>query len=183
MADTARLLPVDAPQDLTAIFSREMPWMNVARSLLSEGGPVGTSTPTRAVRLVREIDRMIGPIDMPWCGFFVAQCLRAVHLDHDIPRIYFRARPWRSWGREVSPQLGAIMCFWHYDPRTPFGHVAFYLGEDEEAYHVLGGNQDEAVSVKRYPKERFVTARWPRALKAPGRTRWAPPEEAEPFRK
>jgi len=41
------------------------------------------------------------------------------------------------------------------------GHVGFYAGEDERAYHVLGGNQSDSVSITRIPKDRLLEARWP----------------------
>ena len=118
------------------------------------------------------------PWTVPWCGLFVAHCLRVAMPRIEIPRLPMRARPWRRWGVETRPQLGALMLFWHYDPRLPFGHVAFYWAEDRDAYHVLGGNQGHRVCVQRYPKDRFVTARWPEGVAQPGMRRLASPDVA-----
>ncbi|MEG8056929.1 hypothetical protein QP150_09490 [Sphingomonas sp. 22L2VL55-3] len=41
------------------------------------------------------------------------------------------------------------------------GHVGFYVGEDATAYHVLGGNQGDTVSVARIAKDRCIARRWP----------------------
>jgi hypothetical protein len=41
------------------------------------------------------------------------------------------------------------------------GHVGFYVGEDATAYHVLGGNQGNAVNVMRIAKDRCIAIRWP----------------------
>ena len=45
--------------------------------------------------------------------------------------------------------------------RTGGGHVGFYVGEDKDAYHILGGNQSDMVSIARVAKDRHVATRWP----------------------
>ena len=44
------------------------------------------------------------------------------------------------------------------------GHVGFYVGEDGTHYHVLGGNQDDAVSIAKIAKSRLVASRWPKGV-------------------
>jgi fatty acid/phospholipid biosynthesis enzyme len=41
------------------------------------------------------------------------------------------------------------------------GHVGIYVAEDASAFHVLGGNQGDAVSVARVAKDRCVAVRRP----------------------
>ena len=41
------------------------------------------------------------------------------------------------------------------------GHVGFYVGEDAAAYHILGGNQGDAVTIVRIVKSRYIARRWP----------------------
>jgi hypothetical protein len=53
--------------------------------------------------------------------------------------------------------LGDILTF----KRNAGGHVGFYVGEDATAYHVLGGNQSNQVSVSRIAKSRLYQARRP----------------------
>ena len=45
--------------------------------------------------------------------------------------------------------------------RPQGGHVAFYVGEDAQTFHTLGGNQSDAVSITRIDKARCVGMRWP----------------------
>ncbi|MFX8605073.1 hypothetical protein ABTM12_19650, partial [Acinetobacter baumannii] len=53
------------------------------------------------------------------------------------------------------------MVFWRVSPTSGKGHVGFYLGEDDDAYYILGGNQSDSVSITWVTKARFVAARWP----------------------
>ena len=54
------------------------------------------------------------------------------------------------------------MVFWRGSPSGWKGHIGFYWAEDDDAYHILGGNQSNSVSVTRIAKERLITARWPK---------------------
>ncbi|MEO0360417.1 MAG: hypothetical protein AAF322_04880 [Pseudomonadota bacterium] len=132
------------------------------------------------VRAVQQVDRFF-PFDVAWCGLFVRHCLMTVAPDLSPPFPALRARPWGEWGEPTTPQLGAIMVFWVRSPDSPFGHVGFYVGEDETHFHVLGGNQRDSVIVERFPKHRLLACRWPAFApdEASGR-RIARPTDAAP---
>jgi len=57
--------------------------------------------------------------------------------------------------------LGAVMVFWRGSPNGWKGHVGFYWAQDNDAYHIIGGNQANSVSVTRIAKTRLLSARWP----------------------
>lgn len=100
--------------------------------------------------------------ETPWCGTFVAQCMREAGLS--IPKNWFRAKAWADWGdalRFDSLSLGAVLVF----DRKGGGHVGFYVGEDATHFHVYGGNQSNAVNVMRLEKSRCSAARWPSGIK------------------
>ena len=158
----------------------DIPWLAEAERMMRTA-PAELSGRRDLLHRLGRMNRRT-PWTVPWCGLLVAHCLRVAMPGVAVPALPARARPWKAWGVPVRPQLGAVMVFWHYHPRLPFGHAAFYWAEDEEAYHVLGGNQDHRVCVRRYPKSRLVTARWPEGLRPPGLHRSAPPEAARPFR-
>jgi uncharacterized protein (TIGR02594 family) len=91
----------------------------------------------------------------PWCGVFAAYCVTAAGLVP--PDIAVRAKSWGTWGEASKPCVGAVLVF----ERKGGGHVGFYVGEDKDAYHVLGGNQGDAVSITRIAKDRCIAVRWP----------------------
>lgn len=97
--------------------------------------------------------------ETPWCGTFVAHCLRESNLP--LPNNWYRAKEWATYGsnlRTTHVAPGAILVF----ARTGGGHVGFYVGEDYAHYYVLGGNQGNAVSIAKIAKVRCIAIRWPR---------------------
>ncbi|PZR89656.1 MAG: TIGR02594 family protein [Stutzerimonas stutzeri] len=95
--------------------------------------------------------------DIPWCGLFVGHVVAVTLPREKLPSNPLGALNWQSFGRQASPAVGAILVF----KRTGGGHVGFYVGEDRTHYHVLGGNQSNAVNVSRIEKSRLVAVRWP----------------------
>lgn len=93
---------------------------------------------------------------IPWCGLFLA--LVAKRAGKDIPETPLWALSWAAWA-SPSPEaaLGDVLVF----KRQGGGHVGLYVGEDEEAFHVLGGNTADAVGITRISRARLVRARRP----------------------
>ncbi len=91
---------------------------------------------------------------IPWCGLFVA--VVAKRATWSLPDSPLWALSWADWGRPTErPMLGDVLTF----KRPGGGHVGLYVGEDAGAYHVLGGNQSDAVTITRIAKARFYRAR------------------------
>ena len=153
--------------------------MAEAERLLRAQTPRGLSRRDR-LRWIGWVDRRL-PLSLPWCGLFVAHCLRVAIPDVPVPPVRVRARPWEGWGEPCAPQIGAIMVFWHYHPRAPLGHVGFYWAEDREAFHILGGNQRDRVLIQRYPKDRLTACRWPAGRAQTRLRRYLAEEQAAPF--
>lgn len=91
---------------------------------------------------------------IPWCGLFVSIC--AHRAGKPLAASPLWARSWAKWG-SPSPDaaLGDVLVF----ARNGGGHVALYVGEDENYYHCLGGNQGDAVSIVRVSKSRCIAVR------------------------
>lgn len=111
------------------------------------------------------------PAKIPWCGDFVETCIALSLPDEPLPKNPYLALNWKNWALEVTPQFGAVLSFWRGSPSSWKGHVGFYVGEDSTHFHVLGGNQSNAITVSRIAKTRLRKggSRWPStALKASG---------------
>jgi len=92
---------------------------------------------------------------VPWCGLFIG--ILAKRAGKPVRQDMLGARNWLKWGNPVmgAPELGDVLVF----ARKGGGHVGLYVGEDEEAFHILGGNQSDSVSITRILKSRYLGAR------------------------
>jgi uncharacterized protein (TIGR02594 family) len=99
---------------------------------------------------------------IPWCGLFMA--LVALRAGKSFPSSPLWALSWAKFGVEAGqPRLGDVLTF----TRKGGGHVALYVGEDARAFHVLGGNQGDCVSITRVDKMRLYRARRPAYINMP----------------
>lgn len=85
-----------------------------------------------------------------WCAAFVNWCLT---IAGETPRNSAWALDWARWGRAASPPRIGVVVVWKRTFRGQSGgHVGFYLSETPSQIEVIGGNQGNSVSVRRYPK-------------------------------
>ena len=108
--------------------------------------------------------------EVPWCSAFV----NGIAWELRLPRTKSAAaRSWLTVGRPISlSDAGAdasVVILKRGDGSQPGpeilkaqGHVGFYAGMDTDSDHllVLGGNQDNGVSIERFPVDRVLGVRW-----------------------
>ncbi len=104
------------------------------------------------------LDRSFSADAVPWCGLFMA--VVAKRAGKTLPAKPLWALSWADFGTPVQdnvPMLGDVLTF----KREGGGHVGIYVGEDPQAFHVLGGNQSDRVCIVRIFRDRFYRARRP----------------------
>lgn len=95
----------------------------------------------------------------PWCSAFVNWCIKGAGLKGTGKA---NARSWTFYGqRLIKPKRGCLTVFWRESKDSEKGHVAFYISSDENFVTVLGGNQNDSVCIKKYPKAQLLAYRWP----------------------
>jgi uncharacterized protein (TIGR02594 family) len=100
---------------------------------------------------------------IPWCGLFMA--VVAKRAGKPVVEGPLWARNWAKFGIPADrPQLGDILVFRRAQGS---GHVGLYVGEDYGAFHVLGGNQSDGVTITRIARDRCIAIRRPTYRKAP----------------
>ena len=104
---------------------------------------------------------------VPWCSAFVNYITWILNL----PRSKnLRARSWLAIGEVIDVEQAEpgfdVVIFKRGGKKQPGpdvinapGHVGFYAGVEGRNVLVLGGNQDNSVSIKRYPKSRLLGVR------------------------
>ncbi len=137
------------------------PWFAEALRLKGIREETGAADNPTIVGWARALQLPFAHDATAWCGLFVAHCVAAALPDEPLPSNPLGARTWLRFGTHTEPGLGAILVFWRGERAGWKGHVGFYAGEDAAAFHVLGGNQADAVSITRLAKTRLLGARWP----------------------
>ncbi len=130
----------------------------------------GGANNQRILDWAKEVDlqKVYTADSIPWCGLFMAVC--AKRAGKEWPSTPLWALSWSKFGVPAGqPRLGDVLTF----VRNGGGHVAFYIGEDADCYHVLGGNQSDAVTITRIKKARLHRVRRPVMNK--------PPASVQPF--
>jgi len=138
------------------------PWMLTAIELQGvHETPGGESNPIimgwKKV-LSKEVQREYYSDAVPWCGLFVDYCLVKNGFPDCTSPLW--ARSWARYGVALArPMWGTIMTF----VRNGGGHVGFLVGEDDNFYYILGGNQGlgGSVNVERKTKSLCIGWRWP----------------------
>lgn len=150
---------------------KELPWIVTAEALMYTQEISGSKSNPVILSWAKQIGGFIATYykddDIPWCGLFVAWCMHINEISITIKNP-LSALEWSKFGTKIDPCYGAIMVF----TRTGGGHVGFYVSEDSESYHILGGNQSNMVNITKVAKSRFHSARWPigyEKLITPGR--------------
>lgn len=94
--------------------------------------------------------------DTAWCGLYLGIVMK--RADREVVKDPLWARNWAKFGVESkTPMLGDVLVF----ERGNGGHVGFYVGETATSFHVLGGNQGNAVSIVLIAKSRLIACRRP----------------------
>ncbi len=159
--------PTPVVEKKKLVIPPTMPWFQEAFNLLGTAEVPGQGSNGAILGWARALRIDYGDDDIPWCGLFVAHCIGSQLPEEALPGNPLGARNWAKLGDECTPQPGAVIVFWRGSKRGWKGHVGFYWGEDSTTYHVLGGNQSNAVTISRMKKNRFLNARWPSSAPGP----------------
>ncbi len=159
---SAKLFTDNLPANESFSIPVTMPWLEEAFRLIGTQEDPGKGSNEAILGWANDLGvDSYNDDEIPWCGLFVAHCIGSQMPDEALPRNPLGARSWEKLGDTVTPQLGAVMVFWRKNRDDWRGHVGFYWAEDTDAYHILGGNQSNSVSITRIAKNRLLNARWP----------------------
>lgn len=134
------------------------PWMTIAQSKLG----LHEARNNKELKTFLKSDGVTlgDPAVLPWCGDFVETCIAIAMPQEPMVTNPYWALNWLKFGRSITldkPVFGCILVA----TRNGGGHVGFVVGHDSKYYHVLGGNQSNAISVMKLDKTRVKGLRMP----------------------
>lgn len=107
------------------------------------------------------------PAKSPWCGDFMETVIALTLPNEPMIENPYWALNWEKFGVPLSRgfvPLGAIAPF----KRPGGGHIGQIVGHDRTHFHVLGGNQSNAITIAKLAKERLSgPLRWPKTYPLP----------------
>ncbi len=141
-------LPVSKPLQV----DKAPPWVATAKKELKTAEVPGAKANPQILEYFKS-SKFWGTDDSgganAWCGSFMAWVME--QHNYKPPKAAYRAKSWINFGKKINdPIIGAI----GIKSRKGGGHVAIILGKSKDGskYYMLGGNQDNKVSVKTYDK-------------------------------
>lgn len=145
------------PEPGVAVDEIVPPWISLARTKI--GLHEKLTNKTLRDWLKSDGNALGDPAVLPWCGDF-AETVIAVSLPEEpLPSNPYWALNWKQFGRPIDKiALGAVAPF----TRPSGGHIGFIVGHEKDYFHVLGGNQSNAVTITKIAKDRLAgPLRWP----------------------
>lgn len=132
-------------------------WYSFARMELGVKEVPGEKHNPRIIEYHSAVSMKAQADEVAWCAAFVNWCLKKANVRGTG---LANARSFLLWGKKVTdPKKGDICVFWRGREDSWQGHVGFYAGEYGKYILVLGGNQGNEVSIKRYPKSQLLEFR------------------------
>lgn len=135
------------------------PWLEIAMGELGVKERQGAASNPRILEYFATVKGSPRSDDVAWCSAFVNFCMKSTGVPGTDRGL---ARSWLKWGTPLAaPRPGAVTVFWRESPNDWRGHVALFVRVEGPNIVVLGGNQGNAVSEKKYAQSRLLGYRWP----------------------
>jgi uncharacterized protein (TIGR02594 family) len=141
-------------------------WLDAAWAEFGVREKPGTSNDPRVLNYYREAGHNeVATDETPWCAAFVGAMLARSGVAHSGSLM---ARSYLRWGVALdAPRVGALAVLTRGS--DPFaGHVGFFVGATGDRIFLLGGNQNDAVTVAAFDAARLIGYRWPTTTDALG---------------
>lgn len=118
------------------------------------------------LRILRRIAAWVDSEETSWCSAFVDYCAAEAGYERSGS---LAARSWLEVGERIAikdVRRGDVVIFWRVSPRSWKGHVGFVESVLPNAnfIKVLGGNQNDAVTIQSFPVSRVLGFRRLRTL-------------------
>jgi uncharacterized protein (TIGR02594 family) len=143
-------------------------WIDEARKLIGTHEGAGKADNPRVVALFKDAGcPEVKHDSTAWCAAFIGACLHRAGL-RGTGSLW--ALDYANWGvRLEHPAFGCIATKKRKNKlgKTIGGHVFFVVGWDKAFVYALGGNQNDQVSIVKYPRSVVTAWRWPPGVPLP----------------
>lgn len=134
----------------------ELAWIGEARKHIGLAEIKGSKHNAEIIKWLTELKAWWKDDETPWCGVFVAWCLKSAGIPY--PKDWYRALAYADKTKKLkAPCYGCVAV----KTRKGGGHVCFVVGMTPSGKLVcLGGNQSDKVCFALYDKSDFEGFYW-----------------------
>lgn len=146
-------------EDTAANSQTSVPWYAAAQNelQLNVAEQPGKRHNPRILEYHRSTTLRAGNDETPWCSSFVCWCMEQAGIESTQSAA---ARSWLNWGYEIEDAREGAIAVFRRGKKSWQGHVGFVVSETPSYINLLGGNQNNSVSVARYSKSKLISIRW-----------------------
>jgi uncharacterized protein (TIGR02594 family) len=140
-------------------------WLDHAWGDFGVAEIAGSRDNTRVVRYYADVGHpQVDNDEVAWCAAFLGSCLERSGFRSTRSLL---ARSYLSWGEPAGDQRYGAIAVLSRTSDPALGHVGFLVGETAADIILLGGNQNDSVSVQAFPRARLLGLRWPASDPSP----------------
>ena len=89
-----------------------------------------------------------------WCSAALSYYAKQCGLEYNKTLV---ARDWLQVPTKVvTPDIGDIAVLWRGSPQSWKGHVGLFISQDVHNLYLLGGNQNNSISIAPYDRDRLL---------------------------
>ena len=141
----------------------DLPWMKIASSYIGLHEGTSLKANAKVVKFFGEAGHPEIKNDhtTPWCAAFVGAVLEEADLPHTGSLL---ALSYAKYGQKLDNPIGGCIAT---KKRNGGGHVFFVVSFDDKYVYGLGGNQNDQVSISRFPRSVIYSYCWPEGVAIP----------------
>jgi uncharacterized protein (TIGR02594 family) len=134
-------------------------WLALAWGDLGVAETPGADHTARVVRYYADVGHaQITNDETAWCAAFLGACLERAGIASTRSLM---ARSYLAWGQPLDEFRPGAVAVLSRTADPTLGHAGFLVGETTDQIILLGGNQNDAVTVEAFPRARLLGLRWP----------------------
>lgn len=153
---------MNAPWGNLVPVKTEIPWLTIAKGYLGTHEGVGDADNPKVVELFALAGHPEVKHDsVAWCAAFVGGVLKKAGVENTGS---LAARSYEKFGVRLEMPMFGCIGIKRRKGLAWAGHVGFVVGANRNQIILLGGNQNDMVSVAAFKREDFTAFVWPKSV-------------------
>lgn len=137
-------------------------WIKIALKELDQAEVAGSARNPRIIEYHATTALSAQSDEVPWCSSFCNWVFKQCGIKGTGSAM---ARSWIGWGVPCEAPVEGCVVILARGHNPVLGHVGFCVGCLGNNILILGGNQNDKVSIQSFPMIKVIACRWPKLNK------------------